>query len=81
MSTSNVAIKPTFGSAIEALYLMFIHACLALRKTAQAAEEVVDLARNEIGNIDEMQQIRLDLTKAERVVQRKAFAEAAKASK
>ena len=66
--------KPTFGSAIEAVYLTVIHICMTFQKTAMGAEEIVDLARNEVTNVSEMQMIRLDSTKAERAQQRTALA-------
>lgn len=67
------AKPPTFGDAINAVYLTIIHSCLALQKFAMGSEECVDLVRNEIGNLDEIQQIRMDLTKAERITQRIAI--------
>ena len=66
--------KPTFGTAVQAIYLTIIHAALAIQKLAMGTEEVVDLARNEVINLDEMQQIRLDNTKADRQAQRAALA-------
>jgi hypothetical protein len=66
MSTETT--KATFGTAIEALYLAFIHACRTLMKVSLLFEETTDLCRNEVGNLDELQQIRLDATKAERAV-------------
>lgn len=69
MSTTK-EVKPTFGAAIEALYLTVIHSCMFLMKLAQGSEEIVDLARNEVTNLNEMQGIRLDATKAERTITR-----------
>ena len=68
------ATKPTFGTAVQAIYLTIIHAALAIQKLAMGTEEVVDLARNEVTNLNEMQLIRLDSTKAERAAARAALA-------
>ncbi len=42
----------------------------AIVTTATTTEDIVKLVRNEVKNLDELQQIRLDLTKAERRLQR-----------
>jgi len=66
-------VKPTFGNAVEAVYLTIIHGCMAVMKLAQGSEEIVDLARNEVANLHIMQGIRLDASQAERAANRKAL--------
>ncbi len=69
MSTT-IAKSPTFGDAINAVYLTIIHTCMAFQKAAMGTEEIVDLARNEISNLDKHQQIRLDRSEHDRSLQR-----------
>jgi hypothetical protein len=46
----------------------------AVVAVARTTEKAVNLAENEVDNLNEMQQIRLDLTREERKVQQAQFA-------
>ena len=48
----------------------------AVVATARTTEKIVNLAECEVDNLREMQNTRLDLTKAERLIQQKALDEA-----
>ena len=69
MSNQDTSIWSDIKATLRAIFKTVV-------TTATTCEKVVQLAECEVDNLREMQEIRLDLTKAERQVQLKALTDA-----
>lgn len=80
------AVLPTsiwsdIKTTLRAIFSATVTSAEAVNELALTTKESITIARNEVQNIDEMQQIRLDQTKAERKAQQAQFAASIKAIK
>jgi hypothetical protein len=59
----------TFGQALSSAFSAIFHMFTAAEKAAITVEATIDLAHNEVRNLDELQQMRLDESRNARAVQ------------
>ena len=70
----------TFGQALSSFFSAIFHAFVAAEKAAVVVESSIGLAQNEVDNMSEIQQIRLDESRSLRA-QNKAALEALQPTK
>ena len=78
---NNIPQRVSFGQALSSAFSAIFHVFTAAEKAAITVEATIELAHNEVKNLDELQQLRLDESKHNRLLQQQELQKALAAAK